>query len=566
MSDSSANVSCNVEVYPFEGGPYSIQGGQIRSVTVSKSVRNGSPGTFAIELTPGGPLGVEDPNTWSKIVTPMSHVLIGMGRGLAQNIVMDGVAANIGESQEWSTDDRQSSARRGQAVIGNDFTWFFRSFNFYSLSYYGLVAGTGLVGALNYIPVSLVDQLGKGLIGGTDPSQSNPVQVGRLWYTKVMIGSNGILNKTYVPYRPSGTHVPLSSLMASTWENYPDVFIPYADNFMAVQELWMEKFIHIFPAPWYECFVTTSQAKDYARIKGSNGVQDAGTQFSMPTMPTAPPAGPKLVVRINPFPKFAATPPNSSGVVTPGSIDVSRWNALPLYDMTHSNYGFYSSSIRFSADGATNFYQLNPTSFSGVIGVNNANNIPTIFQFIAAADAASILRYGFRPFIGTTPWMFDPTGAAAQNKQLNVQNTILQLTANYVSWAHGEPLMATATVMLPLNPAILIGARFRYAPYKDGVPWDFYIEGFKHQFVFGGRSTTTLTLTRGLPASVYADATDGGVLKAIMTGNAQRLNGKYVVGLPSGSGPPLQFVVTQPQAAQLSNLLSATQVTPQARY
>ena len=331
---------------------------------------------------------------------------------------------------------------------------------------------------------------------------------------------------------------------------------------MAAQETWMNKFMHIFPAPWYECFVVTSPSSAYTRINGSTGLQDTGVQFGMTSMPLAVPAGPKLVVRINPFPVFSEST-GAGGDVTPGSVDMSRWNALPLYDFTTADYGFHSSSVQFSANGAFNFYQLNPTSFSGALGLNNANNIPVLFQFIAAADAASILRYGFRPFIGNTPWMFDPTGAAAQNKSLNVQRTILRLTANYVSWIHPDPFMANATVTLPLNPAVLVGSRFRYAPFKDGVPWDFYIEGFKHSFVFGGRSTTTLTLTRGLPSTVYADASDGGVLKAIMVGNAQRLNGQYVAGLPAGSAPSLQFVNTQSQAATFAANLANVFVTPQ---
>jgi hypothetical protein len=498
----------------------------------------------------------------------MSHVMIGMARGSAQTVVMDGIVLNVGESQQWSSEFRGSIASRGQAITGSDFTWFFRSFNFYTLTFYGLTSGTGLAGALNFVPIDLIGQLNKGMVGGTNSKDSSPVIVGRAWYNQVMIGEHGIMNSTYVPYKPSGTNIPFSKAIASTWENYPDVFIPYGDNFMAVQETWMDKLMSIFPWPWYECFVTTAAEGDYARVKGSEGVDDKGTVFTMSTMIGARAAGPKLVIRINPWPRFNAVPSGSgnagsSAAATPGELDMKRWNALSLFDFTKAGYGFINSTIQFGSEGAYNFYQFNPSTYSGQMGLNNSNNIPVLFQWIAAADAASIQRYGFRPYIGTTHWMFDPQGDVAQHPELNVQNTVLQLTANYVSWIHPEPLMAHATVTVPLNPALAIGNKFRYAPFKSGEAWDFYIESVQHRFVFGGPSTTTLSLTRGLPTLVYAASSGTGLLRDVMIGNAMRKDGQYVSGLPKGSAAGLQFIVTQDQAAALGQKLGQTYVTPQ---
>jgi hypothetical protein len=561
MSDAFASVSCSIEIYPFEAGPYYLSGGQIRSVSISKSLRGNAAGTFSIELAPGGPLGPEDPDTWSQIVTPISHVVIGMARGQAQNIVLDGIATEIGEAQQWATTNQGSQAARGQGISGGDFSWFFNSFNFYALTFYGLVAGSALGGALDYLPGSLANLISKGLIGGTGTGNSPPVQVGRTWYQLVMGGRNGILGNTYVPYKPIGTRVPFYQAVAATWENYPDVFIPYADNFMS-EDTWSEKFRSIFGSPWYEFFVTTAPAGAYPLPGGSTGFQDSGTTFGMQSMPSAVPAGPQLVARVNPWPRFNAAAGSSGGIPVPGPVDASRWNALPLFDFTSAPFGFLKSSVGFSAGDAYNFYQLNPTSYGGMFGVNPVNNVPAIFSFICASDPASVQRYGFRPRIGSTRWMFDPTGAAAQ-QGLNIQDTILQLTANLVSWEHPGPLMAQGSVTVPLNPAILIGTRFRYAPFKDGEPWDFYVEGFRHDFTFGGPSTTTLTLTRGLPAAIYADASDGGLLKAIMTGNASRVDGTYTVGLPQGSASALQFVETQAQAAAINQQLANVFVTPQ---
>jgi hypothetical protein len=125
--------------------------------------------------------------------------------------------------------------------------------------------------------------------------------------------------------------------------------------------------------------------------------------------------------------------------------------------------------------------------------------------------------------------------------------------------------MARGDVTIPLAPHVLVGTRFRYAPYKDMINWDFYVESVTHSFVFGGESTTSLSLTRGLPSSIYADASDDGLLKAIMVGDAMRLNGRYTKGLPEGSEKALQFFATVDQAAELNQHLATVNVTPQVK-
>ena len=570
MSLSFAAEGCSVEIYPFEGGSVALQGGQIQAVTVSKSLLGGTIGRFSIELAPGGPRGPEDPDTWSKIITPMSHVLIGMNRGDDAAIVMDGVATGMGEAQAWHTTAQGAEASRGQGVSGGDFAWFFRTFNYYALTYYGLAMGTGFGGALDLLPAPLVAQLSKGAIGGTNSQNSNPVQVGRVWYQDIMAGQNGILNKTYVPFA-NGSRLTFSSIMSANWENYPNVYIPLAENFMVSEESWMEKFQTIFPHPWYEFFVTTAPVGAYP-VYGGAGYTDKGTQIQMQTMPQAAPAGPILVARVNPVPAIGINLNNGNPVT--GAIDVSRWTALPLLDFTQYPYGFISSDVSFSAEGARNFYQLNPTHYMFTFGANNSNTTPAPLLFPAGADAASIQRYGFRPQIGTIRWLMDQTGIAAQVSTLNFAQTIVDLTGRMISWFHPAPLMADARVIVPLLPSVLVGTRFRYAPFKDGVEWDFYVEGFQHRFVFGGRSTTTLTLSRGLPRAVYDSTADGGLLLAIHLGNAMRQAADpavppgeqgYKVGLPTGTGPALTFIVTPQQVAQLNQQIGFGYVTPQPK-
>ena len=558
MSFSSfAAPGCSIEIYPFEAPSLFLSPGQIISVTVRKSLRGDGVGTFDIQLAPGGVRGPEDPVTWSQIITPMSHVVIGMSRGPDAAVVMDGVATGAGEAQVWRTNpEGHSSAGRGQGIGGADFGWFFRSFNYYALTFYGLTAGTPVGGALDFVPGSLAAKLDSGAIGGNSAETSNPVIAGKAWYDIM----TGILAKTVIPTGQQQNT--FAQIMTRHWEKYPNVYIPYADFFMTGAESWMEKFQSIFPMPWYEFFVTTASAEAYA-LPTDTGSTDTGLVSIMQSLPNAVAAGPCLVARVNPVPFFDILNLAQGQNQVPGDIDVSRWNALPIYDFTLQPFGFLRSNVSFSANDARNFYQLNPTGYS-TIGTSNANSIPFPFLFIAAADPASVQRYGFRPQIGTTRWLFDPRGTAAQNAEISVQQTILSLTGKLISWFHPMPLMAQADVVIPLSPKVLVGTRFRYAPFKSGEPWDFYVEAFEHTFVFGGNSTTRLTLSRGLPAAVYANAASDGILRAIHTGNAMRQNGVYTIGLPPGTEVPLQIISTPSQASQLTGHLAATFVTPQS--
>jgi hypothetical protein len=197
---------------------------------------------------------------------------------------------------------------------------------------------------------------------------------------------------------------------------------------------------------------------------------------------------------------------------------------------------------------------LNPTAAQTLYGSNGANTTPFSFVYLAAADPASVRRYGYRPVNGTTRWMYDAGGLASQNQRLNVTQSVATLTAALASWWHPAPLMARGEVTLPLSPSIYIGTRFRYAPYKDGVPWDFYVEAVTHRYVHGGRCSTSLSLTRGLPSSVYADSSAGGLLQGIFTGNARRDyvagSGLYQKGQPAGLGLGLQVFTTEGAAGQ----------------
>jgi hypothetical protein len=156
-----------------------------------------------------------------------------------------------------------------------------------------------------------------------------------------------------------------------------------------------------------------------------------------------------------------------------------------------------------------------------------------------AGDAASIHRFGFRAADGTLNWLSDPTGDQSKSSANSGQagpTMIADLVGRMCSWHEPSQFMANGVMKMPLRPDILPGNRWRYSPFKNQGTYDFYIEGVTQSFVFGGPSTTSLTLSRGLSSDVYANPA---LLFAVFTGNAQRISGKLQAGVVSGLGPTL---------------------------
>ena len=554
---AAAPTLFTVEIYPYEGGHYTLQGGQILRAIVRKNLRDIQPGTFQIELAPGGPGGTESSPTWSEIITPQSFVLLGGQRGNSAAVMLAGVVTTVSETQQWQTSDDGTQAARRQTILGQDFTWFFNSFNWYALAYLGLTAGAALGPA--GIPVLLND----GLVGGSSSADSNPARVGAGWYQNVMAGASGILGNTYLPYQ--GSQVPFRTAVSTIWEQYSNVFIPFGDFYWASEGSWSAKFDAIFPRPFYEFFVATAPSGAYSStVATANNLGAAGQQFSMAALPAAAAAGPVVVARVNPTPTLNATVPGagSTPILAPG-LDMSRWTQLPLYDFTAAPFGFLNSAVGFNSDDARNFYMLNPTWQRAMFGDNNGNISPFLYYMAGMGDARSIGRYGYRPQIGTIRWLADLNGNAAQNVTLNIAQSVATLTAVMASWYQPLPMMARGTVTIPFSPDVLIGSRFRYQPFKGQLPWDFYIEEVVHEFLFGGPSNTTLALSRGLPQAVYADSAAGGKLEALHLGTAGRVDGAYTV--VSGASTPALTPLSSPESikAFLGNI-AAIYVSPQA--
>lgn len=500
----ASTIQCSVDIFPFEGGTYSLQGAQILSCSVSKRINDDS-GSFSIVLAPGGPNGVDAPPYWSQIITPMSLCVIGMQRGNRSAITMVGVVTTASESMNWRTG---SSVQRAITFSGRDYSYFFAMQNWYSLFYLSLFGvGAGI--------------LTQGLSSGP------PDQVGSNWFSEIM---KPTLSSTFVPYR--GAKIPFGLAVGTLFQPYP-VIIPFADFFMEGGGNWSGKFRSIFPFPWYEFFVTTAQAGVYKETA-------PGYPFSTRALGPGVTGGPVMVARVNPVPRLTSSASNTGMIGTPqfDGVDLSLWDALPSYTLDEN--ALLQNGVTFDEKSALNFYLINPTYAFTTNGGSNESIIPMVGNFFAVGDRASINRYGFRPGNMAFSWLTDPKGIQGQQGgPTNLASLVSFLISTYCGYYHPTPLMARGPISMPLRPDILIGSKFTYPPWKGNVAYDFYVEGVDHNFIFGGQSQTTLQLSRGLPSYIYDDPA---LLLDVMTGNAQRLNNVYVSGLPAGSATPLQAI------------------------
>lgn len=526
MSTFNAQPVINVEVYPFEGGlpqyTLSSQNGSLLRAQISKPIHTSQPGTFTLTLAPGGPQGVNSSKTWTEIFTPMSLVILSGSRYNHNNLIMIGVVSVAAESQDWRAG---MSAGREITVQGFDFQYYFTQFTYYTLSFLGSTAASE-ASNLSYI-YGLPALLHAGLLGG------EPQTVGAAWFNNVMAGSQGILSKTVVPYK-NDTQISFNDIMSQAYDSFPtdaEVYIPLNEEFLSAEGSWYDKFSRIFPMPWYEFFVITAQ-NDYYLAKGTSlQAANKGIPYNQKTY------NPTLVARVLPIPQAKYDTTKSTW-----SMDTSRWDALPSFQL--DGHGFIDSAVQFDESMVRNFYMIQPTTILTMLGASAANNSPFVLTFQAMIDTASIHRYGYRPQINTTYWFADYKGTVAATNAANDADMgvfVNDLLSRIISWYEPTPLMASGTMTTVFRPDILPGNRFVYAPFKNGELWEFYIVGVTHDYNFGGETTTTLQLIRGLPQKIYRQDTPG-LLTAIHTGNAMRQQGKYVIGLPPNIGEGLTFL------------------------
>lgn len=537
-----------ISIYPFEGGNYLINGnnGYLLRAQINKNIR-GQIGTFELDLAPGGPNGPNARPTWTEILTPLSLVIIGLARGNYRQIVMVGNVQSCQESQIWKTG---KGVERSISVQGTDFQQFFAQPSYYTTSFLAGVA-SGVLGG----EIGLRALLSDSILSGP------PNQFGSAWYTKIMAGPQSIMNALSFNYK--GSRVKFYDIVSQYWEAYDsEVQVPMADYFMLSNGSWLQKFMTVFPFPWYEFFVTTAPYNYYdSNIPPPSSSIASGGTIQVPAsigfdLPGFSAVAPQIVARVNPLPWTQPTEAVSNGTnMPPLNMDQNRWNALPTF--TTNEINGIEHSLMFSANEVRNFYVINPIWLTQELGNSNGSNSPFMYTFAAFVDVASIHRYGYAPNIMETEWFSDPDGAQARALVSSgvppdqFEQLVAQLALRQSSYYEPTPLMAKGAITMRLRPDILIGTRFIYSPFKNIEPWEFYVEGVSHNFVFGEQSTTTLTLARGLPSSVYSNAP---LLQAIHTGNAERINGIYTQGNVSGLGTGLTPVNYQTAQAILGNI------------
>jgi hypothetical protein len=535
----SAAPSCSVAIYPYENGQYTLQPGMggLLNVTVTNTVR-GLGGGFTLDFAPGGPNGPNSNPNWSDVLTPMSLVVIGMQRGGVSNITMIGVITSTTEIEQRSI----QGVQRGTQVQGQDFSYFFQTFTFYNLfTLTGI--GPAALGAVQSLAT-----LSSDLTAGT------PAHVGLSWYNKIMVPL--LYNVTIMLQNSgSGSSATFAQVMGTTFEEYDTpVSIPTGVTFVSEGANWEQNFANYFPFPFYEMFLVSAPVGTYSSLSNNT---NAATPITLSGFLDA---SPQFVCRVNPLPTLQNNGTNEKPDL---QASLTKWNALTRYQP--DNYGPLQIQLSYSMQEVANLFIINATAALQLFGQSNQSINPFNLTYGAWVDAASISRYGYRPSVHELKWWYDANGTQAQQNAANgtteEQFSALIDAVNLRAAAYSEPtpLMAFGNASILLRPDILPGNVFQCAPYKDNNTWDFYIESVTHSFMFGQRATTTMTISRGMPDSVYSDQN---LMTQILTGNAARVNGNIVTPTTS-SGKTLTSLNIQnavPTIASISPLFG----TPQA--
>ncbi len=530
-----------VDVYPPDGGKYTISPDSHNAlqISVDKPLMGG--GSFALTLTPGGPEGPNKGLSWGQILTPQSLVVLRGRRGDESAGLMVGLIKKPEEKEEWG-----DTVARQVNIEGRDFTYFFDTFSFYSLNALGFLQNLYFGGTAESI-----------LSGDTGLLVGSPEDVGRTWYEKIMVGERGFLSQTSFSMGSSSTK--FKDLVSTVWEPYAytgkdNVSIPMSLNFVNEEGTWLEKFNKIFPHPVYEFFVGNYSSVEFIvqYIRNTAVPRSAGTVnvVSAPglTLGTlgVDDVGPVLVARNSPLPFVDIS----------GNLRQDLWKALPLYDLTSKPYRYRSKTLYLSAEGHGNYYVWQPVNAQLMSGGGNGNILNWIVTAGGGIDPTAMTRYGYSPVVKETMWWVDTRGLSSQktaqkNAYASIQDLIANTGLQMGSFYGPIPLLYRGSVIIPFSPTIQPGTRFRFAPFRDGRPYDFYIDRVQHNYSIA-QATTALSLSRGLPKAVYDDPV---MLTAVLQHRARIIDGKYVEFFAKGSGAGISWVGPEKGSTSLELIL-----------
>lgn len=538
----NAGINFNVDIYPHEvyvSSPVTLHGSQtgILSASIVKNIRNRTGGEFILSLAPGGPNGVNSNPTWTQIITPSSLAVIYLQRGASKRIFMIGIVTKIEETEIWTS----GKVQRVINLYGVDFTYYFSVMSYYEMMYFGLLQSNQFSGVAGFI---------FGEFGGT--FSGPPVTEAWQWLTLVMLGvgnttSPAVLEQTYVTYKNSKIFI--KDLFGYWFEPFNEAgqtaYFPLFTDLMNSEGSWMDKLLSILTWPYYEFFIDTVTDSDFPIIPQIQGINSPSTGYAKSPAQKIFLSGynsayPVVIGRVNPLPWI--------------SIDASqniqyhhtRWDALPIYD--YSKTGFITSKLYFSMEEVANFFSLNTTdsrTLAQTAGVANPQ-LFAINMLGAMYDQNSINNYGYRPQFANTRWLTSIKPNSTTGPAVNLTYMSAVLIGKHASYYEPTPYMMKGEIQIPMWPDIRPGNRFVCNPFKAPIndpygQYMFYIESVNHQYAFGGASTTTLEVTRGLPKIEY-DNPD--LMKQLHAGQVEKINGKLQLRTAASlkSSPGLIFV------------------------
>lgn len=564
-----------VQIFPYDGSSFSfptsfskLPNGGLLECTVYKSIRSSSPGTCTLVLAPGGPNGPNQGPSWSKIIVPLSLIMVTMIRGNNGNVVFVGIIKTISESTDWT----QTPPIRRTIVQCVDFQHFLTAYNFYTLTFLGTL---GAPGAPDIPTGNYLSTINTGLVTG------NPVSVGLDWLQNVIFVVLGYLgfqtgtssqNVNIIKFTQLIVPIFQQFSMPSSASSVPTIPIGYG-SLATTDSSWWSKFQEIFCSPFYEFFLQTVPARFFTDVLvaySDNNIPPTtltsyplkanqeipyllnmtyanfpiialiARQFPFPVQDTA--SGEVKMGNWSTLPVFfpgQETGWTLSGGSPPYSTDVFQ-NASQYQTQTQMS-AVLESSITFDADRVKNFFAIQPTFANNIMGDSNGAFYAGYLNALGV-DLNSIARYGYQPYIAETLWFGNDSPQVAQQNYSQFAGSqysggILPAFFEYMleimaAETEPTPYMGRGSTTDLLRPDILAGNRYIYAPFKETPSelWMFYITGTTHRFVFGGRSTTTLDLDRGLPVSLYEGTGTTGTdpLYQLLTGQLVRKDGQYV--------------------------------------
>lgn len=582
---------CSIDIYPFEGGLYSLSPANILSCEVTKDILSIA-GDAQILLTPGGPQGIQSGPSWTEIITLRSLVVIAMSRGTRANVTFVGVVDSVQEEQVWEPGARVVRAIR---VIARDWAAWFQDFQWAALSVLALTNGQETAFAAGLPPEA---GLPAAVLSASEQN-GNPAEVGWGWLRNIMGGagsSQGILSDTVLQY--AGSPLPWSTATTAWFASYPIATFPSSYIMISQAGNWESKFREIFGHPWYELLIGTIPANTwFPTPKASRGTVSSvgaiqstsggpplgwyypGTSFKSVSMPNATPALAAIVARLNPQPDLELQMSSNGNPATTGSeglggqpayvygpdANVTAWNALPLFVPDISDASFISGRTTLALFNYANFFLVNPLWMVAEVAGNSPSSGPYPIIYSAALNPAGIHRFGLRSYVRDSYWFADSALLAQQSAAAQTQtfNTLYAgLTTRCASLMTPESIMRDANCIQPLRCDIFPGCRWRFSPFRGGDTWDFYIRSVRHVWRFGGPSRTELELERGLPTTVYANTKQ---LQQALTGSLTYQNG-VLTAISKSVGPTLQTFSSAPGSLKAAlGAIAGVYSTPQAK-